>query len=248
MSISFSLFRCILPLALLLSLQAAANTHNEDDPFENINRPIFKFNKTFDDYLLKPVAKFYVSVTPDAVEEAISNVFKNLNEITNASNNLLQGKASRASINLGRFTLNTTLGVFGLFDVASNLGLKETEKEDFGQTLGKWGVPAGPYIVLPFLGPTTFRDAPTRFLDDLTDPMDYIDNNNQKMKVTGLSVLSMRASLLKYDNMLSGDSYTLLRDIYLQKRAYDIKDGNVADDFDEFDESDEFDEFDEYGY
>ena len=236
MSKSFSAFRCILSLVLLLSFQAAANSVNESDPFENINRSIFNFNQTLDDYFLRPIAKFYVAVTPDPVERGISNLFSNLNEITNASNNLLQGKASQASINLGRFTLNTTLGVAGLFDVASSLGLKETEEEDFGQTLGKWGVPAGPYIMLPFLGPTTLRDAPARLVDDLTDPLDYIDEDNQKIAATGLSVVSMRASLLNYDNMLSGDSYSLIRDVYLQKRAYEVNDGAVEDEFDDLED------------
>ena len=236
MSKSFSAFRCILSLVLLLSFQADANSVNESDPFENINRSIFNFNQTLDDYFLRPIAKFYVTVTPDPVERGISNLFSNLNEITNASNNLLQGKASQASINLGRFTLNTTLGVAGLFDVASSMGLKETEEEDFGQTLGKWGVPAGPYIMLPFLGPTTLRDAPTRLVDDLTDPLDYIDEDNQKIAATGLSVVSMRASLLNYDNMLSGDSYTLIRDVYLQKRAYEVNDGAVDDEFDDLED------------
>jgi phospholipid-binding lipoprotein MlaA len=236
MSKALFAFRFILSLVLLLSFQASANSVNESDPFENVNRSIFNFNQTLDDYFLRPMAKFYVAVTPDPVERGISNLFSNLNEITNASNNLLQGKASQASINLGRFTLNTTLGVAGFFDVASSLGLKETEEEDFGQTLGKWGVPAGPYIMLPFLGPTTLRDAHTQFVDDLTDPVDYIDEDNQKMAATGLGVVSMRASLLNYDNMLSGDSYSLIRDVYLQKRAYEVNDGAVDDEFDDLED------------
>jgi phospholipid-binding lipoprotein MlaA len=182
------------------------------------------------------VAKFYVAVTPDPVERGISNLFSNLKEITNASNNLLQGKVSQASVDLGRFTLNSTLGVAGLFDVASSLGLKKTDGEDFGQTLGKWGVPAGPYIMLPLMGPTTLRDAPTKFVDDITDPLDYIDEDNQKMAATGLGVVSMRASLLNYDNMLSGDSYSLIRDVYLQKRAYEVNDGAVDDEFDDLED------------
>jgi phospholipid-binding lipoprotein MlaA len=236
MSKSFSAFRCILSLVLLLSFQAAANSVNESDPFENVNRSIFNFNQKLDDYFLRPMAKFYVAVTPDSIERGISNLFSNLSEITNASNNLLQGKASQASIDLGRFTLNSTLGVVGLFDVASSFGLKSTEGEDFGQTWGKWGVPAGPYIMLPFLGPATLRDAPARFVDDITDPLDYIDEDNQKMAATGLSVVSMRASLLNYDNMLSGDSYSLIRDVYLQKRAYEVNDGAVEDEFDDLDD------------
>ena len=177
-----------------------------------------------------------MAVTPDPVERGISNLFSNLKEITNASNNLLQGKVSQASVDLGRFTLNSTLGVAGLFDVASGLGLKKTDGEDFGQTLGKWGVPAGPYIMLPFMGPTTLRDAPARFVDDITDPIDYIDEDSQKMATTGLSVVSMRAALLNYDNMLSGDSYSLIRDVYLQKRAYEVNDGAVDDEFDDLED------------
>lgn len=236
MSKSLLVFRCILSLVLLLSFQATANPVNESDPYETINRSIFSFNQTLDDYMLKPAAKFYVAVTPDPVERGISNLFSNLKEITNASNNLLQGKASQASVDLGRFALNSTLGIAGLFDVASSLGLKKTKGEDFGQTLGKWGVPAGPYIMLPFLGPTTLRDAPARLVDDITDPLDYIDENNHKMAATGLSVVSMRAALLNYDNMLSGDSYSLIRDVYLQKRAYEVNDGAVEDEFDDLED------------
>lgn len=236
MSKSILVFRCILSLILLLSFQTAANPAGNSDPYESINRSIYSFNQTLDDYFLKPIAKLYVAVVPDPVERGISNLFSNLEEITNASNNLLQGKVSQASNDLGRFTLNTTLGVVGLFDVASSIGLKKTEGEDFGQTLGKWGVPAGPYIMLPFLGPTTLRDAPARLVDDITDPLDYIDKDNQRMVATGVSVVVMRASLLNYDNMLSGDSYSLIRDVYLQKRAYEVNDGAVEDEFDDLDD------------
>jgi phospholipid-binding lipoprotein MlaA len=116
------------------------------------------------------------------------------------------------------------------------LSLKKSDGEDFGQTLGYWGVPEGPYLMLPLLGPSTLRDAPSRFVDQLTDPLDYLDDSTDRAFTTGLGLVNTRASLLEFDSLLSGDSYILVRDVYLQRRAYQVTDGAVEDEFDDLDD------------
>lgn len=218
------------------SFSVAADQASDADPYQNINQKIFSFNKSLDDYIARPLAKFYVAVTPDFVERGISNVFGNLKEVTNVFNDVLQGKFSQALNDAGRFGVNSTLGVAGLFDVASLLSLKKSEGEDFGQTLGYWGVPEGPYLMLPLIGPSTLRDAPSKVVDRITDPLDYLNHNTDRIIVRGTELVSMRASLLEYDNLISGDSYTLVRDVYLQRRAYQVTDGAVEDEFDDLDD------------
>ena len=218
------------------SFSVAADQASDADPYQNINQKIFSFNKSLDDYIARPLAKFYVAVTPDFVERGISNVFGNLKEVTNVFNDVLQGKFSQALNDAGRFGVNSTLGVAGLFDVASLLSLKKSEGEDFGQTLGYWGVHEGPYLMLPLIGPSTLRDAPSKVVDRITDPLDYLSHNTDRIIVRGTMLVSMRASLLEYDNLISGDSYTLVRDVYLQKRAYQVTDGAVEDEFDDLDD------------
>lgn len=218
------------------SFSVAADQASDADPYQNINQKIFSFNKSLDDYIARPLAKFYVAVTPDFVERGISNVFGNLKEVTNVFNDVLQGKFSQALNDAGRFGVNSTLGVAGLFDVASLLSLKKSEGEDFGQTLGYWGVPEGPYLMLPLIGPSTLRGAPSKVVDRITDPLDYLSHNTDRIIVRGTKLVSMRASLLEYDNLISGDSYTLVRDVYLQRRAYQVTDGAVEDEFDDLDD------------
>lgn len=230
------IIKAIISITILWSFSVCADHSVDADPFENLNRKVFSFNKYLDDYIARPAAKFYVAVTPEPIEKGVSNFFDNLGEITNIFNAVLQAKFSQAVKDSGRFTINTTLGVAGVFDVAKSFGLRKSEGEDFGQTLGKWGVPEGPYVMLPFLGPTTFRDGPARLIDDLTDPLDYLNKNSEKAAATVVKLIDTRASLLEYDSMLAGDSYMLVRDVYLQKRAYAVSDGAVEDEFDELDD------------
>ena len=165
----------LLWLCILSSISAVADESVNADPYQQINQTIFSFNQSLDEYIARPVAKMYVAVMPDFAERGIANMFDNLNEVTNIFNDLLQGKFTQAANDTGRFGINSTLGIGGLFDVASLLSFKKSDGEDFGQTLGYWGVPQGPYIMLPFFGPSTLRDAPSRFADQLTDPLDYLD-------------------------------------------------------------------------
>ena len=169
---------------------------------------IFRFNKPLDDNFARPVAQFYVDITPDFVQRGIANMFDNFDEVSNIFNDLLQAKFAQAANDTGRLGINSTLGLAGLIDVASLLSLKKSDGEDFGQTLGYWGVPAGPYLMLPFLD-STLRDAPSKYLDRLTDPLDYLGDSTDRFAGTAFGLVNTRASLLEYDNLLSGDSYTL---------------------------------------
>lgn len=226
----------LLWLCLLLPMSVVADQSVDIDPYQNINQKIFNFNKSLDDHFARPVAKTYVAVTPDFIERGIANMYDNFDEVTNVFNDLLQGKLAQAANDSGRFVINSTLGLAGFIDVASRLSLKKSDGEDFGQTLGYWGVPEGPYLMLPLLGPSTLRDAPSRFFDQLTDPLDYLNNSTDRAATTMLGFVNTRASLLEYDNLLSGDSYTLVRDVFLQRRAYQVNDGAVEDEFDDLDD------------
>ncbi len=221
----------------LMSGQAFADsTENAQDPWEGFNRKVFVFNDTLDTYALKPVAKGYRAVTPDPVEDGISRMFSNLGEIVNVLNDVLQGKFSQAGNDTGRFLVNTTVGLVGFFDVAKDFGMPKSDGEDFGQTLGVWGVNDGPYVVLPLLGPSTLRDAPARFVDHLVNPVNEIDDIPTRNTIYGVDVVSTRADLLKAEELIKGDKYSFIRDVYLQRREYLLNDGDVEDDFGEYGE------------
>lgn len=211
--------------------QAADIYSDERDPWENANRAIFRFNETADRYVMKPVAKGYKFITPDPVETGVSNVFSNLGEPVNAFNNTLQGKFKQAGIDLSRLLINSTLGIGGVFDLAKTMGLEPGDGEDFGQTLATWGVPQGPYLVLPFMGPSTLRDGPAMLVDGQLGVIDEIDHVPTRNQVYGLRVLDIRSRLLDIEELMSGDAYTFMRDAYLDRRDYLINDGEVEDDF-----------------
>ncbi|MFQ3342244.1 MAG: phospholipid-binding lipoprotein MlaA [Porticoccus sp.] len=201
------------------------------DPWEGFNRKIFAFNDTIDTYAFKPLAKGYRFVTPDVVEEGLSRVFSNLGELVNIANDLMQGKFKQATNDTGRFLINSTVGLGGFFDVADNLGLPKNEGEDFGQTLGFYGVKEGPYLMLPIFGPSTLRDAPSRVIDQLLNPISEIDDIPARNAIYGSDGLTTRAELLKAEALFKGDKYAFYRDIYLQRRQYLVDDGKVEDDF-----------------
>lgn len=209
---------------------AAAITVNPD-PWENLNRKIFAFNHRLDRWILRPVAKGYKTITPNFVELGIGNFFNNLDEVSNALNSALQWKWGQAGNDSGRLLLNSTVGLAGLFDVASKAGLPRSEGEDFGQTLAVWGVESGPYLMLPFLGPATLRDGVSKFADRYTNPVTYVDPTEAEWGLRIVDVIDSRAQLLQADSLIAGDSYVLLRDFYLQRRNYLINDGEIEDDF-----------------
>ena len=202
------------------------------DPLESYNRGVHGFNTAVDNAILKPVAKGYQAITPEPVDRGITNFFNNIADVTSAVNNLLQFKLSRAGSDVGRIAVNTTVGVLGFFDVASNMGLP-SYKEDFGQTLGYWGGEPSPYLVLPFLGPSTLRDTIGLGGDVVTSPLFSLDKNQVYWGLVALDVVDTRADLLTAGALLEGaalDPYIFVRDAYLQRRRNQIFDGRPPPD------------------
>lgn len=208
------------------------------DAWEGHNRGIFRFNKGLDKVLTKPLAKAYKFVLPELVDSNMTNFFSNLGDVSNIVNNALQLKPRDAINDSARLLFNTSFGLGGFLDVATEMGL-EKHHEDFGQTLAIWGVPSGPYLMLPVLGPSTLRDASARFsLDLLTDPVSYHD---EALAITSLTLLDKRADLIATEDAFKNitvDQYSAIRDAWLQQRQSFIRDGKV----DEKQQSDLIDE------
>jgi phospholipid-binding lipoprotein MlaA len=221
---------------VLLAGLAAMPVFANDDRFENLNRKVFYVNDRLDHFALRPAAVTYKKLMPNPLEKGIENIFSNLDEVTNVVNDLLQGKFSQACHDSGRFLLNTTLGLGGLFDVAKHAGLEKSDGEDFGQTLAVWGVGEGPYFMLPLMGPSTLRDAPSKFVDSITSPFSYVDDVRTRNTARGVELLTKRAALLEIDRVISGDKYLFVRDVYLQRSRYQVNDGAIEDDFGDFDD------------
>jgi len=206
------------------------------DPWEGFNRAMYSFNDTLDRALIKPLAEGYNAVVPAPVDKGVSNFFGNLSDVTSAINNLLQFKVGRALSDLGRVAVNTTLGIGGLFDVASNMDLPRYG-EDFGQTLGTWGVASGPYIVLPLLGPSSGRDTVGVVVDWFTDPINYIEDDTLRYSLKGLDLVDTRSDLLSASRVVDQaalDPYSFVRDAYLQQRKSEVHDGRVEEEEDLF--------------
>lgn len=198
------------------------------DPWQPYNRAMFHFNTDFDNAFLKPVAKGYRAIAPEPVDRSVTNFFANLGDISSAVNNALQFKLGRAGTSVGRLAVNSTVGIGGLFDVATNMGLPR-HKEDFGQTLAVWRIGNGPYVMLPLLGPSTLRDAVGRAGDAFLDPTYYVDAEALMWALTGTDIVDRRADLLVAGEILDEaalDPYTALRDAYLQRRRAQVFDGN----------------------
>lgn len=212
----------------LSALSGCASTGNTADPLESLNRGIYTFNDGVDTVLMKPAAEVYQGLIPPLVRTGVTNVFANLNDVVVALNNLLQGKLPDAFSDISRVLINTTAGLFGIFDVATEAGL-EKHDEDFGQTLGWWGIGDGPYLVLPFLGPSTVRDFFGKIVDWETDPTSQIEPNRDRNAVQGFRLVTRRAELLSASRILEVaalDEYAFVRDAYLQRRRNLIYDGN----------------------
>jgi phospholipid-binding lipoprotein MlaA len=219
-----------LSFALLaaLTLSACATTGGDPrDPWEGLNRKTYAFNDALDRAVLKPIAIGYQKVTPAFAQEGVNNFYSNLEDINTTFNNLIQGKVKEGANDAARFLVNTVIGVFGLWDVATPMGL-EKHDEDFGQTLGWYGVPPGPYFVIPLLGPSTARDAPSRLVDASWFYNDYIPDRVY-WTWWGVDKVRTRANLLKAEGVLDAaalDRYTFLRDAWLQRRRNQVFDGN----------------------
>lgn len=216
--------------ASVLLVPFATQAATEEDPWESINRPIFTFNDKIDTYALKPLAQGYQYVMPQFLEDGIHNMFRNAGDIGNLANDVLQAKPASAGVDTARLIFNTTFGLLGFFDVGTQMGLQRND-EDFGQTLGYWGVGSGPYVMLPLLGPSTLRDAPAKFVDSYTNPITYIDDVPVRNSLYGLAIVDGRASLLSAEKLVTGDKYVFIRNAFLQNREFKVKDGEVKDDF-----------------
>ena len=205
------------------------NQKDPSDPFESYNRVMYKFNDTVDETVLKPVAHGYQKITPEPIDRGITNFFANLKDVTSAANNLLQLKISRSASDMGRVVINSTIGMLGLIDVASTANLP-SYKEDFGQTLGYWGVEPGPFIIVPLWGPSDLRDSIGMIPDWYTQPISYLKDAKTSASLIALYSIDMRADLLEASKTFDEaalDRYTFTRDAYLQKRQNDVYDGNV---------------------
>lgn len=221
-------FYFVLGFSLLVT--SPSGVANPADPWEPLNRKIFVFNEHFDRWALKPAAKLYMWSTPKPVRKGVSNFFANSNNLLIAVNNLLQGKVIDAGEDVARFSINLTLGFLGTFDVASKLNLVQ-HSEDFGQTLGAWGVPSGPYVMLPFLGASTLRDASLKPLDNVFKPLWCVDHTETSRAFSALWILDLRVGLLSYEGLITGDPYVFIRDAFLQQRQFNVNDGIVEDEF-----------------
>lgn len=211
----------------MLAAGCATTSHHPDDPLEAVNRGVFAFNDAVDTYALKPVAQGYQTVTPLPTRTNVSNFFGNVEDVWIGFNNVLQGKAKDGFGDLGRFLINSTIGILGFFDVATELGIEKHE-EDFGQTLAVWGVGNGPYLVLPFFGPRTLRDSGGLVLDSVASPISSIDPIPARNTVRGLKLVSDRAQFLGAEQALNEaalDKYAYARNFYLQRRRNQVFDG-----------------------
>ena len=214
-------------LILLLSFPIFGEEIN--DPFEDLNRDIFIFNEKLDEKLLKPAALTYRKVTPQFARTGVTNFFNNLEEIDTTINQVLQGEIKYAFNDAGRFVINSTIGLFGLIDVASKMGLEKHE-EDFGQTLGVWGFDSGPYIMIPFLGPSNPRDLLSRPISSFLSGTFAMEDNDVKITLVGIDALETRERLLDAETLIIGDKYIFVKDAYVQSREYEINNGSTEDD------------------
>lgn len=223
-------------IAMLCAMAAIGAAHAQaNDPLEPVNRVIFNINDTLDRIVVRPVAQAYVDVVPRLVRTGVSNVFGNLSDAFSAVNNLLQGKKEPFGSDLARVMVNSTFGLGGIFDIASEANI-EKYNEDFGQTLGWWGVGAGPYLVLPLLGPSNLRDATGLVAHGLLDPVNRVTPSVNQYELIGARALDGRAGLLGTDNLIQGaalDKYTFIRSAYTQRRRSLVYDGKPPKDDDE---------------
>ena len=225
-------YTCVTVMSISLNVEAT------QDPFEDINRKIWTFNEYLDDNIAKPTAEIYTNVTPDFIEIGITNFFRNINELDNTANQLLQGKPVYAMNDFARFIINTSIGLLGFIDVASKLGL-ERHDEDFGQTLGAWGVSKGPFLMIPLYGPSTPRSLAGRSVSSVLTGTFAIEETDVRIGITALDALETRSRYLEVETLIVGDRYSFIRDSYMQYLDFETSDGeDQSDDF--VDDMDDF--------
>jgi len=221
-----ALSRAALAVAVALVAGCAAAPSRED-PFEPMNRALYQFHDTVDTAVVKPVARAYIDIVPELVRTGVSNVFNNIEDLISAVNSLLQGKLDKFDDDLARVVLNTAFGVGGIFDLASMVGI-ERGNEDFGQTFGAWGLPQGPYLFVPFFGPTTVRDGSGTIVRIMVGPVGYIGEVPLRNSLYGLGAVDLRAQALSAGAIVDTaalDRYLFIRNAYLQRRRYLLYDG-----------------------
>ena len=225
----FKFFLVTLSLSACTSLCMAQNQgSNPADPWESFNRKIFSFNEGLDQAVVRPVAVTYKTYTPELIQTGVSNFFGNLRDLWSAVNSALQAKPGDALENTGRFLINTTVGIYGVFDVATHLGLQR-HSEDLGQTLGRWGVGTGPYLVLPLFGPSNVRDGLGLSVDSQANLINQVSSIPERNTLYVTRVVDVRAKLLNLTDQVDQvalDKYSFARDAYLQKRLNDVYDGD----------------------
>ena len=234
--------RCFLFVALLLTTACATAPEDKSvsDPFEGMNRAVFVFNDSIDRALLAPVARSYDVVTPAFMQTGVRNFFANLYDLNGAVNALLQWRFDEVARNSGRFVVNTTLGIFGLVDVAAEIGITPY-RTDFGHTLAIWGLRPGPYLMVPFLGPRTVRSGAGTLFDTVVSPQWQLDTTSRNL-LFAFEVVDNRAVLSAADDLITGDRYIFVRDAYLQQREYFVTGGAVVDTFSDFEDEIDWDE------
>lgn len=221
-------------VALALATGCATGPNaNPADPLEPLNRKIFAFNDAVDTAVMRPVATAYQKVLPSPVRTGITNFFSNLSDVWSFANNVMQLKLQDSAETFMRVNVNTVFGLGGLLDIGTEIGLTR-HSEDFGQTLGYWGMPSGAYVVLPILGPSTVRDGAALIVVDYRgDPVHYIDNIPLRNSLYALRLVDIRANLLRVSRLLDDaalDKYTFTRDAFLQRRLSEVHDGKLPDD------------------
>lgn len=222
---------CAIASFVLITGCASGPTAHPQDPLEPMNRSITRFNDGLDTVLFRPVATAYKQVLPPLVRTGVSNFFNNLTDLWTFFNSLLQGKGQAAGESFMRFNVNTVMGLGGVLDIASEMGI-ERHREDFGQTLGYWGVPTGPYLVLPVLGPSSLRDTAALAVDVHGDLLKQVDQLSSRSTLVTLRAINLRANLLRASNVLDEaalDKYTFTRDVYFQRRRSQVLDGGDAE-------------------
>ena len=215
---------------LVLSFSAKAQDY---DPWMKLNQHFFSVNDYFDQLLVRPIALTYTNVTPRFFQVGVGNVFDNLQDVNVAINDFLQFKIEDGLSDSGRIIVNSTIGIGGILDVATSMGLYRNE-EDFGQTLGVWGFDAGPYVFLPVFGASNLRDSVGMIVDALFNPIRYIENIESRYTLYLADELDFRSSLLAYDELIIGDRYLFVREAYIQNREYVVNDGEVTNEFGDF--------------
>lgn len=224
------LFVCI-AIVVFVSGCATIGNPDERDPLEGFNRGVYSFNQIIDKVIFDPIGKIYKAITPDFIDKGITNFFSNLGEISVIANDLLQFKIGQAYMDIARFFFNSTLGILGIFDISSEMGLIKHD-EDFGQTLGYWGIDSGPYLVLPFFGASTLRDLTGFVIDGVLSPAFYLKSDELRAGLLSLSYIDIKSDLLSARNLIGDaalDEYEFTKNAYLDRRATQVNDGLLPD-------------------